>query len=365
MVAAWHTVLGAVQRLLEQQGLPAPPHAPQAPFEHVPKLPPHVLPEATQVAAVTPLAGATQQPPSEHRLPGQHAWPAPPQAVQVEPPKVPVVHVVVLAVQVLLVQHGSLTPPQLPQAPFEQVPPPTEFGQSTSFAMQAPFTQQPPAVQALPAQHTWPDPPQVEAMVPPVPNAPPVPTLPPVPTVPPVPTMPPVLTEAPAAPPVIGMVAPAPPVPTVKPPVPTVPPVCAAAPPPPPVPDVEPPVFAELPPVLAVPPLLVPPVLLASTPLAPAPPELVRVPPEPPAGNVSPPAPLPPVIGCPPEPLAAVVDPPLPMTTTVVPPETFALGASGFALPPPAPVVALGNPRLSVVHPESAMVIDSAMARTT
>jgi len=86
VVAAWHNVLGAMQRLLEQQGLPAPPQVPQAPFEHVPKAPPHALPEATQVAAVAPLAEATQQPPSEHRLPGQHAWLAPPHAVHVEPP---------------------------------------------------------------------------------------------------------------------------------------------------------------------------------------------------------------------------------------------------------------------------------------
>ena len=86
VVAAWHRVLGAVQRLPEQHGFPAPPHDPQALCAQVPKLPPHVLPEATQVAAVAPLAEATQQPPSEHRLPGQQAWPEPPHAVQVEPP---------------------------------------------------------------------------------------------------------------------------------------------------------------------------------------------------------------------------------------------------------------------------------------
>jgi len=70
-------------------------------------------------------------------------------------------------------------------------------------------------------------------------------------------------------------------------------------------------------------------------------------------------------MGCPPEPIATVEDPPLPITTNVIPPEPFAPGASGFAIPPPVPVVPLGNPRLSVVHPDSAKVIDSAMATNT
>jgi hypothetical protein len=139
-----------------------------------------VLPEATQVAVAEVPVEVTQQPPSEHRLPGQQAWPAPPHAVQVEPPKVPTVHVVLLAVHVLLLQQESLAPPQLPQAPLAQVPPPTELGQSAALATQVPLTQQPPPVQVLPAQHTWPAPPQVEALVPPVPTTPPVPNTPPV-----------------------------------------------------------------------------------------------------------------------------------------------------------------------------------------
>src|ERR1039457_983344 len=221
VVAGWHRELGARRRIQEQQGLPAPPQDPQAPFEHVPKATPQVGPQAPQVEEVAPPVEATQQAPSEHRLPGQHDCPAPPHAVQVEPPKVPTVHLVLLAVHVLLLQHGSLTPPQLPQAPLAQVPPPTAFGQVAALAIQAPLAQHPPPVQTLPAQHTWPAPPQVETVAPPVPKAPPVPSAPPVDG----PPAPPVRAEEPAAPPVSGTVPPDPPVPTANPPEPRAPPV--------------------------------------------------------------------------------------------------------------------------------------------
>ena len=117
--------------------------------------PPQALPEATH--AVVPVAApeATQQPPSEHKLPEQHGWLMPPHAVHVDaPPKVPAVQLVILAVQALFAQHCMPAPPQVPPAPFEHVPPPAEVGQAVALAKQAPLAQQPPSEHALPAQQT-------------------------------------------------------------------------------------------------------------------------------------------------------------------------------------------------------------------
>jgi hypothetical protein len=67
---------------------------------------------------------------------------------------------VLAAVQVLFEQHDPLAPPQVPQARFEQVPLPTLLGQAVPLATQTPPAQHPLFEQALPAQQTWPAPPQ-------------------------------------------------------------------------------------------------------------------------------------------------------------------------------------------------------------
>ena len=76
--------------------------------------------------------------------------------------KPPVWQTVLAAVQEELVQQLSVAPPQVPQAPFEQVPA-SGLGQLLPLAVQNPPTQQPPLAQALSAQQTWPAPPHVGA----------------------------------------------------------------------------------------------------------------------------------------------------------------------------------------------------------
>lgn len=72
-----HVVNGAVQDALPadpQQVDPCVPHVPpeQPPLVHMPRLPEHAVPEATQVPA-------TQQPPPLQSFPSQHGWFVPPQ----------------------------------------------------------------------------------------------------------------------------------------------------------------------------------------------------------------------------------------------------------------------------------------------
>jgi hypothetical protein len=66
------------------------------------------------------------------------------------------------AVQDELLQQFSLAPPQVAQAPFEQVPE-SGLGQVLPLAVQKPPTQHPLFEQALPAQQIWPAPPHVGA----------------------------------------------------------------------------------------------------------------------------------------------------------------------------------------------------------
>ena len=159
----WQKVLGAVQRLLAQHGLPSPPHVPQVLAEQVVVIPGlHCSPALLHVA-FPPLIEATQQPPSRQKLPGQQGSPLPPHPAHVEAPaKVPAWQYVLVAVQDEFVQHPSLLPPHVPHAPAEQVPA-SGFGQVLPLATHVPPTQHPPPVQALPAQQIWPAPPQVGA----------------------------------------------------------------------------------------------------------------------------------------------------------------------------------------------------------
>lgn len=61
-----------------------------------------------------------------------------------------------------LLQQFSLAPPQVAQAPFEQVPD-SGLGQVLPLAVQNPPMQHPLFEQALPAQQIWPAPPHVGA----------------------------------------------------------------------------------------------------------------------------------------------------------------------------------------------------------
>ncbi len=83
----------------------------------------------------------------------QQGWLAAPQATQL-----PFEQVTEGAVQTALVQQLCPEPPQLPQAPFAQVPPPP--GQADPLPVHRLFTQQPPPPQVLRAQQASPAPPQ-------------------------------------------------------------------------------------------------------------------------------------------------------------------------------------------------------------
>src|SRR5450759_5477724 len=123
----------------------------------------HVFPAALHIAVPLPLGSAMQHPPFEQRLPGQHGFPSPPQAEQVEDAgKTTTVQIVLLAVQVEFAQHAPLAPPQVPHAPLKQVLV-SGLGQAVPLAVQRPLTQHPLLEQALPAQQAWPDPPQAGA----------------------------------------------------------------------------------------------------------------------------------------------------------------------------------------------------------
>lgn len=112
-------------------------------------------------------------------MPGQHAWPGPPQTAQVPPEhtvfapvheafeqqgwpappqaaQVPPAHATLAAVHEVLAQHAWPGPPQPPQLPPLQVPP--SVGQVAPPATQVELTQQPPP-HALPLQHASPGPP--------------------------------------------------------------------------------------------------------------------------------------------------------------------------------------------------------------
>lgn len=105
------------QALLGQQGWPLPPQFPQVPFMHE-------MPVPLQVLAA------------------QQGWPTPPHSAHV----VEAVTQIVPACVQELPQHGSLSAPHALQVPPEQVVPE--------------------ALQTLPAQQTWPDPPQATQLLP-------------------------------------------------------------------------------------------------------------------------------------------------------------------------------------------------------
>jgi hypothetical protein len=128
---------------------------------------------------------------------GQHGKPFLPQPVQVPP-----MQVVLAAVQVLELQQASPTPPHVPQAPAEQMPPPAPM-QLAPGLMQIPETQQPPPLQLLPSQHCMPGNPHIGAVPPSGVVAPPLPgPAPPVPVIPPCAgvVLPPVPAPAPPLP---------------------------------------------------------------------------------------------------------------------------------------------------------------------
>jgi hypothetical protein len=118
-------LVAVVQASPAQHGMPEPPHAVAVPWKQT--MPPIAPPEATQVDEV-----ASQQPPPEHMLPGQHAWPGAPHSTQVPPlHEPPVPHVAASAmqrlvvgsqqpplVQVELAQHTWLVPPHKRQVPL-------------------------------------------------------------------------------------------------------------------------------------------------------------------------------------------------------------------------------------------------------
>jgi hypothetical protein len=78
--------------------------------------------------------------------------------VGVPPPE----HAVFGDVHVVLLQHAWLRPPQVPQPPFEHVPP--RPGHVLPLPVQTLLTQQPPPEHVLPAQHAWPAPPHAVQM---------------------------------------------------------------------------------------------------------------------------------------------------------------------------------------------------------
>jgi hypothetical protein len=280
---------------------------------------PQVLPDAVQVVVPAPVVELTQQPPSAQKLLAQQGWFVPPHAVQVPPPKPVVVHVVSGAVQVELAQQLSPLPPQLPQAPSEQVPP---IGHAAPVPTHRPFTQQPPSAQVLPSQHASPATPQVGTTLPPVPGVPPLPGDPPLPTEPPVAVAPPV----PAKPPVPVAPLPAfppaswtPPV-AVTPPMPVAPPAIVSPPAPPlvsPPMPVAPPVPGEM---IVVPPLPMPAPSKATPPVCATPLASPAVPPAPTRGTSAPPI------------------PPEPEVTSLASSRLVANGPSGPRIPP-APLI--------------------------
>jgi hypothetical protein len=141
------------QVLFGQQGCSAWPHAAQVPVELPPPLW-QTLP-GEQVA----------DPPVPTPL--QQGWVAPPQDthVAVPPADEAALQTVFGAVQRLVLQHGSPTPPQLPHAPSVQVPVMVLL-QVCPAALQVEVppppvdgTQHPPSRQMLPGQQVSPDPP--------------------------------------------------------------------------------------------------------------------------------------------------------------------------------------------------------------
>lgn len=121
----------------------------------------HCDPAALHMAVPLPESGGIQHPPSRQKLPGQHGSPLPPQAAQVmDTGDVLVWQSVWGAVQDEFVQQVPLVPPQVPQAPFEQVPE-SGLAQVLPLAVQKPDAQHPLFKQALPAQQICPGPPQV------------------------------------------------------------------------------------------------------------------------------------------------------------------------------------------------------------
>jgi hypothetical protein len=158
IVAARQTRLSLEQVELVQQGCPS---LPQATHDEVPDI---------AVWHSAPLS----QVPATKTEPPQHGWLGLPHSTQV--PVVPTLvrQVVSGAVQRLLEQQGSPTPPQLPHAPSEQVPP-IELPQVLPDAVQvgvpvpvAAEMQQPPSAQKLPSQQAWLAPPQAVQV--PLPN---------------------------------------------------------------------------------------------------------------------------------------------------------------------------------------------------